>query len=246
MKTLEGQGHYERLGLEPGGDPAVIRKAYMQLAAKWHPDRYSQYELGPSKAALQRLFGLLTESHTILSNPAKREEYDASLVVGESADIGSMLNADSEFRFGVQILERGQLKAALARFENAVKANPSSPEYQAWLHWTRYSLMPRDENGRPSSKKTTDEAFDAIKMAVDANEKFDMGHVFLGQIVKDLGDEKEARKYFNAALAINAKNFNAQRQLRLLNMRGSSAGASQAPPSGSFMDRLKALLNKKI
>lgn len=244
VKTLEGQNHYERLGVDRSVEPALIRKAYMTLAAKWHPDRFSQYDLGPHKVTLQRLFGLITESNTVLNNPAKREEYNASLDMGDKADIGSMLNADSEFRFGVQILERGQLKAALARFENAAKANPSSLEYQAWLLWTRYALMPKDESGRPSSKKLTDEAVAAIQAAIQANEKFDMGYVFWGQIVKDLGDVKEARKHFNTALSINAKNFQAQRQLRLINMRGDKEEA--AAPSGSFMDRLKAILTKKM
>ena len=62
--------YYEVLQLSPNADEEIIQAAYRRLAMKWHPDRNP----GDSFAVSQ--MKLLNEAYGILSDPAKRREYD--------------------------------------------------------------------------------------------------------------------------------------------------------------------------
>jgi hypothetical protein len=65
------RGYYARLGVQPSAPAAVIRAAYRALAQEYHPDR--------NKAANATLkFQELQQAYDVLSDPAKRAEYDTS------------------------------------------------------------------------------------------------------------------------------------------------------------------------
>ena len=60
--------YYEILGLTPSATPDEIRAAYRRLASKSHPDS------GGSAA----LFRMVQEAHDTLSDPSRRDRYDAA------------------------------------------------------------------------------------------------------------------------------------------------------------------------
>lgn len=62
--------YYERLGLSRDASPEEIKKAYRQVALKYHPDRNDG-----SKEAEAR-FKEVTEAYEVLRDPNKRERYD--------------------------------------------------------------------------------------------------------------------------------------------------------------------------
>lgn len=62
--------YYKILGVPKDADQATIKKAYRNLARDLHPDRNST-----DKAAEAR-FKDVSEAYSVLSNPAKRKEYD--------------------------------------------------------------------------------------------------------------------------------------------------------------------------
>jgi curved DNA-binding protein CbpA len=74
MRSLSSLTYYQRLGLSPGASPEAIRRAYRQLSKRYHPDTSP---LAPEVAL--RCFQELQEAYLVLSNPAKRAIYDASL-----------------------------------------------------------------------------------------------------------------------------------------------------------------------
>lgn len=227
LQEVEQQDLYERLGLERDAEHKVVRKSYMKLAAKWHPDRYTRYDLGEHEAKVQRIFALLTEAHTTLGDAKKREEYDMSLNYGSGAsgeagpvpDIGAIFGADNHFRLGEQLLQHGNYKGALKKFEEACALNPDSLRFQAYRAWAFYSSLPRDEDNRPKNRKYVQECRRIVEQALENVEEFDMAHVFLGQMMAVEGNIDGAKKEFKRALRLNSKNIQAQRQLRLLNMR---------------------------
>jgi DnaJ-class molecular chaperone len=65
-------GFYERLEVERDATEKEIKKAYRQLALKWHPDKNP----GHMEEA-ERMFVEIAEAYETLSDPAKRKLYDA-------------------------------------------------------------------------------------------------------------------------------------------------------------------------
>ncbi len=73
--------HYTMLGVDPGADKKEIKRAYYELAAKFHPDRHFRKKLGSFKLRLEVFFSRLTIAHETLGNEAARAEYDEYLDV---------------------------------------------------------------------------------------------------------------------------------------------------------------------
>ena len=63
--------YYKILGVKETADKKTIKKAYKQLALKYHPD------VNKSKDA-ERKFKRINEAYSILSDDEKRKKYDAA------------------------------------------------------------------------------------------------------------------------------------------------------------------------
>ena len=63
--------YYAILGVSEGATPDEIKKAYRQRALKHHPDR------NPGKREAEEKFKEISEAYYVLSDPARRREYDA-------------------------------------------------------------------------------------------------------------------------------------------------------------------------
>src|ERR1700722_3546219 len=61
---------YAALGVAKDADAAAIKKAYRKLAVKLHPDK------NPGDAAAEARFKEVSEAYDVLSDTAKRKEYD--------------------------------------------------------------------------------------------------------------------------------------------------------------------------
>ena len=62
--------YYEVLGVDKGADDATIKKAYRQLAKKYHPD------MNPGNKEAEKKFKEASEAYAVLSDPDKRRQYD--------------------------------------------------------------------------------------------------------------------------------------------------------------------------
>ncbi|MCI8376520.1 MAG: molecular chaperone DnaJ [Lachnospiraceae bacterium] len=62
--------YYEVLGIEKNADDAAIKKAYRQLAKKYHPD------MNPGDQEAEKKFKEASEAYAVLSDPEKRRQYD--------------------------------------------------------------------------------------------------------------------------------------------------------------------------
>ena len=62
--------YYEVLGVDRTADDATLKKAYRQLAKKYHPD------VNPGDKEAEAKFKEATEAYSVLSDPAKRKQYD--------------------------------------------------------------------------------------------------------------------------------------------------------------------------
>ena len=62
--------YYEVLGVDRGADEATIKKAYRQLAEKYHPD------MNPGDKEAEKKFKEASEAYAVLSDAEKRRQYD--------------------------------------------------------------------------------------------------------------------------------------------------------------------------
>ena len=62
--------YYEVLGVEKGADEATLKKAYRNLAKKYHPER------NPGNAEAEAKFKEVNEAYDVLSDSEKRAKYD--------------------------------------------------------------------------------------------------------------------------------------------------------------------------
>jgi tetratricopeptide (TPR) repeat protein len=76
---LERSDHYALLGVDRHADKKTLKRAYFDLAAKFHPDRYFRKHLGTYKFRMEAIFGRLTLAYDALSNAESRAEYDEYL-----------------------------------------------------------------------------------------------------------------------------------------------------------------------
>ena len=62
--------YYEVLGVSKDADDATIKKAYRQLAKKYHPD------MNPGDKEAEEKFKEAAEAYEVLSDPEKKSKYD--------------------------------------------------------------------------------------------------------------------------------------------------------------------------
>lgn len=77
MQTVN---YYDILGVSPTADDFVIKAAYKALAQRYHPDKF--HGNAKDAADAQVKMRQLNEAYQVLSDPAKRREYDASFQQG--------------------------------------------------------------------------------------------------------------------------------------------------------------------
>lgn len=82
--------YYEVLGVDKSADEAAIKKAYRNLAKKYHPDA------NPGDATAEKKFKEASEAYAVLSDPEKKRQYDQ---FGHSAFDGSA-GAGGAYDFG--------------------------------------------------------------------------------------------------------------------------------------------------
>ena len=70
MKMADKRDYYEVLGVSKNADDAEIKKAFRNLAKKYHPDAH------PGDAECEAKFKEAQEAYAVLSDDNKRKQYD--------------------------------------------------------------------------------------------------------------------------------------------------------------------------
>lgn len=87
LRVVDGGGsHYQVLGINRRFTPEELKKAYRELAKKFHPDRHSQLAAFDFqvKAELERVFIAVQQAYDVLSDEEKRRRYDLTLTGSSS------------------------------------------------------------------------------------------------------------------------------------------------------------------
>ena len=126
------QDYYEFLQISPNAEPDTIHRVYRFLAVRLHPDN-------PETGDAEKFF-LLQQAYDVLSNPARRAEYDAACKKEEPQSVP--LSTTIDFMDNMEG-ELNRRLAVLAVLYIRRRTNPYMPEVSL-LEVERRMGFPRD------------------------------------------------------------------------------------------------------
>jgi tetratricopeptide (TPR) repeat protein len=215
---IESQDYWAILGLREGATDDQIKSAYMDLARSWHVDNFSSFNLGAAATTLTDVFQRIAEAYEVLSDPAKRGNWEAGLALqaaGVNTDVGALLDAESNFARARTLLERGEMKAAAKLFAEVYEVNPSNAEWRAHHMYCAWWVN-RDVKEAPSV------AADLAKINKEVEHLADATY-FAGRLYLEAGDLANARKMFRRVLNQQKNHGMTHRDMRLLTRKEEEA-----------------------
>ena len=235
-RDIQEQDHFQALGIDRQASPALIRDAFFALVKNFHPDKISGIRDPEIARQADEVFRRLSEANAILSDPQQRSAYLKRLESGVSeADerqaVKAALEAEFAFQKGMAHYRKRAFRFALEEFSQAYELAPDEGEHKGWYGWALFCDPRTDKEARLSEIKGL--LTEAIRLAP----KSAACHYFLGEVLLHEGQEKRAVASFNKALEINPNHIDAQRQLRLVEMR-----KQRSPQKGekkSLLDRFR-------
>jgi curved DNA-binding protein CbpA len=219
--------HYAILGIEESATTEQVREAYFKMAKRWHSDRFAGMGVGDEVMAMvEDLFRRAGEAQKVLIDPEQRKSYDfvrERKAKGLPTDVNLILEAEALFSKAQILVRRGQAAGAEPILRKAVEMNKGEAEFWAYFGFAIHAARGKDG---------LVEARAALKRSLEMNPKLDVAHEFLGRIARVEGQLQEAQRELRQALDMNRKNRDAERELRLIAMRGNKAKEGEEDKKG--------------
>lgn len=86
------QDHYEALGLPKLADVDDVRKAYRELARRWHPDKHQSRAPDLRDRASKR-FTRIRQAYEVLNDEGLKHNYDTELMLSEARPLSSAVSS---------------------------------------------------------------------------------------------------------------------------------------------------------
>ena len=226
--------HFQLLRVRFSDPEDKIKKVYLDASRTYHPDRYFNRPQRLTDLA-DLIQGRYQDAYAALSREDKRKKYIAELSNGEleqagvtTQDLHDPKRAVILWREGERFLRNGKWDAAADYVSEAIRYDGDRPEYHAAMGWIRFNLDPATHRGQ---------ALEMIRQAIQMDNHCDRAHFYQGMIAKAEDNLAKAELYFNRALTANPNNYDAQRELRLIQRRAgakSSGNGDKVGNSGFF------------
>ncbi len=142
LARLSEIDHYELLGVARDVPPGKIKRAYLKLAKRLHPDAIAQKGLHQVKEAATEVFAQITRAHTTLSDPDARRDYDATLEGHAVEDADRIAQAEMLYRKAEILMKAGNFLGAVEFLEPSVELWPEEADYQGALGWCLFKKSP--------------------------------------------------------------------------------------------------------
>ncbi len=234
MQEFE-EDYYATLGVEIDASQEEIRRAYLALAKKLHPDRFPND--AEQRAIAQKEFAKVTRAHDVIGDSERRGEYDAlrslakrrSEIVSTGSFVVSSIIPDEE-RLHLNENEGGETK-------------PGDDHIN--VKWANKHLMRADELLK---KKRFSEAETAMKEAIRLVPNDPRYHNKLAEVYLVRGWKTLAMTEVQTALRLDGTNPEARSlevQLKSLMKDNAAKGSADGKKKG-LMQQIKEILNKKI
>lgn len=198
------ENYYEILGIKPGAKREEIRRAYLELCKKFHPDKFKKLGKEEYEKALKQ-FTLINEAFNVLYDPVKREEYDKKLKEGKFFtvyDTTLKAQAFSVFKMGKEELEKGNTARAIHYLKTAVKLNPEEYLFKVYLALAFF------KDGRRK------EEILSLLMKIYSSRKVIKNwetHYIAAKVFNEIGEGNRALEMIERAKQLNPSSFRVKR-----------------------------------
>jgi len=205
--TLPSMTLYQILDIPKTASDEDIKKAYFQLARRFHPDRFDRQVAAQYKAQIHEVFDSITNAYRVLGNKESRRVYDAkSGPVAAQEDAQDVLRkADIKFRQGKTLHGQGRYDEAVAYLEEAIRLRRDKADYYLLLAMSEAKL-------KAYVKKAEQDFLKAIELEPWNPE----GYVGLGMLYKAEGLQTKAIKQLEKAVSADPDHATAREALREL------------------------------
>jgi len=195
------QDYYSVLGISRTASQDDVRKAFIGLAKKSHPD--IQPKVGDWRLA-NDMFASIAVAYNTLIDREKRIDYDQKLATGFAHMDGTRKNhARTTFKLGVQCFKSGYHRRGYHYFKACCKLDPENPQY--WSHLGLSAIY---------SGCSLEEAVMYGKKAIELQPSSAQYHINLGIIYKRGGKQSDGKREFKTALKLDKNNLQAKEFLK--------------------------------
>jgi curved DNA-binding protein CbpA len=207
--------HYEVLGIERDATNARVEAAFVEQADLWQPRKLSEYLADEdARHAVERWFMRLWEARRVLLDGELRARYDEDLEAGcpddsEARELERSLEAAEAFQRAELLLARSKLDEAEREAKLAVDGDPLHGDYLALHAWIRLQLP------NPDPHEIRADLILALRLAPDSVRV----RWYRGLVLKALGKHVSALREFRAIVDRNPEHLDAQREVRVYEMR---------------------------
>ncbi|TVU01920.1 hypothetical protein EJB05_52567 [Eragrostis curvula] len=142
--------YYAVLGVSRSASASEIRAAYLKLAMKWHPDKRGKEEADDAEATAR--FQEIQQAYKVLSDPTKRDMYDAGLYDPSADDNDEDIKLMNDFL--------GELVATMGKHDEEPEPEPTTEELWRLIADVEVPLkqVPRKKKGKGSSSSSSSPA----------------------------------------------------------------------------------------
>lgn len=197
------------LGLSPQASREDVKRAFIELAKVFHPDRLPR-SLAMLQPKAARVFDAIREAQEYLLDDVRRAEHAAGHPGAPPALPRDPGAASEALVAGEMAMRKREYAEAEVFFRQAHEADPR-PATLAAQAWAIYM----DPSRRSEAARARSMMVEALKADPDC----DRAHYQLGVIARVEGDAERAEKHFREAVRSNPRHLEAAQELRLLEMR---------------------------
>ncbi len=219
-QSVDSEDFFEALGLPDGATGDAARAAYFRLAKVWHPDRLPP-DLEPFRGEVQKIFMHMTRASAALTDPDSHRDYLRTRDPNTAAKVIAGKPRDHVIRDVEMAIGKREFLVAEETARHLVSLDGDDADALALAAWAAAQAGEATEE----VLRTTLPAFDKACRTDTYSER---AHFFRGVVHKRLGGSAAAFRDFTRVTQINPKHVDAQREIRIFEMRARKGSGEHA------------------
>jgi hypothetical protein len=223
VEKVKRKSYFEILGVNERTSDEETRNRYTELAKHNHPDTLRRGVAPELVEAKREMFALISEAFEALTTETQRLTYAHEIEAGRAGSsddlmkVQAVLQAETLFKKAEVLAKLKKLDEAIAMLDEAIKLKGDDTEFKVFRAF--YGFLAAQRAGVPELEVEAERAIKQILALMKNDSNIAAGYMFLGQLNKVIGKQALSAKYFEKVLEYDERNPEAQREVRLHNMR---------------------------